>query len=72
MSRPLHETIRRVGQVILVTTLAGIGGYYLAALIVLHLGMGGFIAAALAAGVGLITIANVLKRREKLARKDWI
>jgi hypothetical protein len=72
MSRPLHETLRAAGQMILVSSLAGLGGGYLLAQIVLHFGIAGLVAMAVASGAGLITAASALKRREKRKAKDWV
>ena len=68
MNRPLHETLRTIGQVILVSAPAGIGGGYLLAQILLNFGIVGLLAFAFAAGAGLITLANALKRREQRQR----
>lgn len=68
MNRPLHETLRTIGQIILISAPAGIGGGYLLALIVLHFRIAGLVAVAVAIGAGLITLANALKRREQRQR----
>lgn len=64
MMRPLHETMRAAGQGILCGTLVAVP----LALAAAYLGPGGLVASALAAGAGLITLANALKRREQRQR----
>jgi heme O synthase-like polyprenyltransferase len=64
MIRPLHETMRAAGQGILCGTIVAVP----LALAAAYLGPGGFVAAALATGAGLITIANALKRRDQRKR----
>ncbi|WP_371767528.1 hypothetical protein [Massilia sp.] len=68
MNKPLHETLRAIGQIILVSSLAGIGGGYLLAQIVLHFGIAGLVVLAIGTGAGFITVANELKRREQRKR----
>ena len=67
MTRPLHETLRAVGQGILCGTLVAVPLAFAAA----YLGPGGFVAAALSTGAGLITMANALKRRDQRKAKEW-
>jgi len=67
MTRPLHETLRAVGQGMLGGTVAAIPLGAAAA----YFGPAGFVLAALATGATLITVANSLKRRDQRNEKDW-
>lgn len=66
MSRPIHETLRILGQGTLTGTLAGA----LLGAAAACLGPVGLVLAALAAGATLITVANALKRRDQRRVKD--
>lgn len=67
MIRPLHETLRSLGQGTLVGTAAGV----LLGAAVTYLSPGVLVLAALATGATLITVANALKRRDQRKAKDW-
>lgn len=61
MTSPFHETLRAVGQGIL----GGTAVVVPLAFAVAYLGPAELMAASLATGAGLITVANALKRREQ-------
>lgn len=66
MTRPIHETLRAVGQGILGGTAVVVPlGFAVA-----YLGPAELVAAALATGAGLITVANALKRREQRQHRN--
>lgn len=65
MNRPIHETMRAAGQGLLGGAAAGT----LIGLAVIYLNPIALAVGLLAAGAGLITAANALKRREQRARK---
>jgi len=67
MTRPLHETLRTLGQ----GTLAGTATGVLLGAAAACLGPAGLVLAALATGATLITVANALKRRDQRKVKDW-
>lgn len=68
MNRPIHETLRALGQVMLIGTAAGV----LLGAAVYYLSPAALVLAPLATGAGLITIANALKRRDQRKAKDWV
>ena len=66
MKRPIHETVRRIGQLSLCVAV-GLGVGALAGIAITCMGVAGFICVAAATGASLITLANSLKRREQRA-----
>lgn len=67
MTRPIHETLRAAGQGIL----GGTAVVVPLAFAVAYLGPAELVAASIATGAALITVANALKRRDQRKTKDW-
>lgn len=65
MNRPLHETLRAIGQGILCGTVAAVP----LGLALTYLSPGQTVVAALSTGAGMITAANAMKRREQRQRR---
>lgn len=67
MNLPIHETLRAVGQGLLMGTAVAVPLAFALA----YLSPAVLAAAAPITGAGLITVANALKRREQRNAKDW-